>query len=42
VMFNLRRTITFSEYDALEILHRIQYWGFLVAVLALVTLLWWR
>jgi len=42
VMFNLRRTITFSEYDALEILHRIQYWGFLVAVLALVTWLWWR
>jgi hypothetical protein len=40
--FNLRRTIMFSEYDVLEILHRIQYWGFLVAALALAVGLWWR
>ena len=42
VMFNLNRTVTFSEYDDLEILHRVQYWGFLVASLALAAVLWWR
>jgi hypothetical protein len=40
--FNLRRTVTFSEYDDLEILHRIQYWGFLVATLGLAITVWWR
>jgi hypothetical protein len=33
LMFNLNRTVTFSEYDDLEILHRLQYWGFLAATL---------
>jgi hypothetical protein len=42
VLFNLRRTVTFSEYDVLEILHRVQYWGFVVAVLGLGIWLWSR
>jgi hypothetical protein len=42
LLFDLRRTVTLSEYDALEILHRAQYWGFLVAALALALGLWWR
>ena len=33
LLFNLRRTVTFSEYDDPEILHRVQYWGFLVGAL---------
>jgi hypothetical protein len=41
LLFNLGRTVTFSEYDDLEILHRIQYWGFLTGTIALVGL-WWR
>jgi hypothetical protein len=39
LLFNLRRTVTFSEYDNLEILHRIQYWGFLVGALAFAVIL---
>jgi hypothetical protein len=42
LLFNLRRTVAFSEYDDLEILHRVQYWGFLVGALALAVVLWWR
>jgi hypothetical protein len=42
LLFNLRRTVTFSEYDDLEILHRIQYWGFLVATLGLAITIWRR
>jgi hypothetical protein len=42
VWFNLRRTVTFSEYDALEILHRVQYWGVLAAAIAMAIVLWRR
>jgi hypothetical protein len=42
LLFNLRLTVTFSEYDDLEILHRIQYWGFLVGALAFAVVLKWR
>jgi len=42
LLFNLRRTVTFSEYDDLEILHRVQYWGFLVSALAFAVVLRWR
>ena len=42
LLFNLRRTVTFSEYDDLEILHRIQYWGFLVGALLFAVVLRWR
>jgi hypothetical protein len=34
--------VTFSEYDDLEILHRVQYWGFLIGTIALGAGLWWR
>jgi hypothetical protein len=40
LVFNLTRTVTFSEYDDLEILHRLQYWGFMAALAAIVAL--WR
>jgi hypothetical protein len=42
LLFNLRLTVTFSEYDDLEILHRIQYGGFLVGALAFAVVLKWR
>ena len=42
LMFNLNRTVTFSEYDDLEILHRLQYWGFLAATLVAAVALWRR
>lgn len=42
LLFNLRRTITVSEYDDLEILHRSQYWGFLALTLVLGVVLWRR
>jgi hypothetical protein len=42
LLFNLNRTFTFSEYDDLEILHRLQYWGFLAATLVVAAALWWR
>jgi hypothetical protein len=40
LMFNLNRTVTFSEYDDLEILHRLQYWGFMAATLVASVILW--
>jgi len=42
LMFNLSRTVTFSEYDDLEILHRLQYWGFMAATLVAAATLWRR
>ena len=42
LMFNLHRTITFSEYDDLEILHRVQYWSVLLAAIVLWMVLRWR
>jgi hypothetical protein len=42
LLFNLNRTVTFSEYDDLEILHRLQYWGFLAATLVAAPVLWRR
>jgi hypothetical protein len=42
VLFNLRRTVTFSEYDDLEILHRIQYWVFLTFAAVLAIRRWWQ
>lgn len=35
LLFNLRRTLTFSEYDALEIVHRLQYWTFMAGAIVL-------
>jgi hypothetical protein len=40
--FNLYRTFTTGEYDALEILHRLQYWVFLAAVIVLAISAWRR
>lgn len=40
VMFNLRRTITPSEYDMLEIVHRAQYWAFMAVASGLALVLW--
>jgi hypothetical protein len=34
--------VNFAEYNALEIIHRVQYWSFLVAAAALAVFLWWR
>jgi hypothetical protein len=42
LMFNLNRTVTFSEYDHLEILHRLQYWSFMAATLVAAVVLWRR
>jgi hypothetical protein len=42
LMFNLNRTVTFSEYDDLEILHRLQYWSFMLATLVAAVALWRR
>jgi len=33
--FNLRRTVNVAEYHPLELLHRLQYWGVLVAATVL-------
>jgi len=35
VTFNLQRTVMLDEYQALEILHRVQYWCFFAAITAL-------
>lgn len=40
VVFNVGRTLTFSEYDDLEILHRVQYWGFLIVAIGLAIVVW--
>jgi hypothetical protein len=40
--FNIRRTATFGEYDALEVVHRLQYWCFLVATIGLAVRAAWR
>ncbi len=41
-MFNIDRTLSVSDYRALEILQRLQYWIFLLAGLALVCRVAWR
>jgi hypothetical protein len=42
MLFNLRRTITPSEYDVLEVVHRLQYWGFAACTIVLTLTLWRR
>jgi hypothetical protein len=39
LMFNLRRTVTPSEYDVLEIVHRAQYWVFMAVATGLALVL---
>jgi hypothetical protein len=40
--FNIRRTGTFTEYDPLEILHRVQYWAFVAATGGIAAVMVWR
>jgi hypothetical protein len=42
LMFNIDRTLNVSDYQPLEILQRLQYWIFLIAVLALVIRALWN
>jgi hypothetical protein len=42
LLFNLRRTVTFAEYNELEIIHRLQYWSVLFVTIVLAAILWRR
>lgn len=40
VSFNIRRMMTLGEYQPIEVLHRFQYWGVLLAAAALAVRAW--
>jgi hypothetical protein len=42
VMFNVRRTFSFGDYEPLELLHRAQYWAWLIASLVVIAYGAWR
>lgn len=42
VLFNVRRTFSFGDYEALELLHRAQYWAWLVASFVVIASGAWR
>jgi len=42
VLFNLRRLVMFGEYESLEVLHRLQYWLWLLAAIVAAAIGLWR
>jgi hypothetical protein len=42
VRFNITKTLAFREYQPLEVLHRVQYWGWLIMATATVAIGAWR